>query len=187
MKNLWYRIIKKASGLSGVGIVAHINKAGKIHVASIYNIDVVTNKNEKISLNKHKGKNLIIVNTASQCGFTPQLAELEKLNQQFMNLEILAFPSNDFGNQEPGSNDVIEKFCKINYGSTFPIFIKDKVSGENKQPLYNWLSDPLQNGWNAKEPKWNFYKYVIDKTGKLVGVFSSAVSPLDKKITDLLK
>ncbi len=187
MKNLLYTLIKKASSLSGIGIVADTNADDKLPFKEIYNIDVTTNKNEKITLNKYKGKSLLIVNTASQCGFTPQLAELENLHQQFKNLEILAFPSNDFGNQEPGSNTTIEQFCQINYGSTFPIFIKDKVSGEHKQPLYSWLSDPLQNGWNVKEPKWNFYKYLIGESGILIGVFSSAISPLDKKITGLLK
>lgn len=187
MKNLFYHLIKTVSGISGIGIVADINTDNKMPISSIHDIEVITNKNEKISLDTYKGKYLLIVNTASQCGFTPQLKELETLNQQFKNLEILAFPSNDFGNQEPGSNDTIEKFCQINYGSTFPIFTKDKVSDTNKQLLYQWLSNPSQNGWNAKEPKWNFYKYLIDESGKLIGVFSSAVSPLDKKITDRLR
>ncbi len=175
------------SSLFKIGIIAKTNETNKPPQASIYNINLTTNKNEKFSMAKFSGKKLLIVNTASQCGFTPQLAELEQLYKQDNTLEILAFPSNDFANQEPGSNEYIEEFCRINYGSSFPIFAKDKVTGDDKQQLYEWLSDPKLNGWNSTEPKWNFYKYIIDEKGYLVGVFSSAISPNDKKITIILK
>ena len=135
-----------------------------------------------------KGKYLLIVNLASKCGFTPQYAELETLNQQQKkNLIILGFPSNDFRGQEPASDEEISNFCRVNYGVTFKIFPKNHVIGANKQEVYAWLTNPDKNGWNLQEPSWNFHKYLIDPVGKLVGVFSPAVSPLSKDILNLIK
>ena len=119
------------------------------------------------------------MNLASQCGYTPQYEELEQLYQSNKNdLIILGFPSNDFGGQEPGTDTEIAQFCKINFGVTFPIFPKNFVSGPKKQPVYQWLTDPKKNGWNDKEPTWNFFKYMIDENGNLDTIFSSSVSPL---------
>ncbi len=92
---------------------------------------------------------------------------------------MLGFPSNDFGGQEPGTDEEIENFCKVNFGVTFPLFKKDQVKGDNKQPVYQWLSDAAKNGWNNKQPSWNFYKYLIDEEGNLDKIFSSAVSPTE--------
>ncbi len=122
---------------------------------------------------------MLIVNLASLCGFTPQYEELQKLYEQAENLVILGFPANNFGTQEPGSDEEISNFCKVNYGVTFPLFKKDDVKGNEKQPVYQWLSDKNKNGWNDIEPKWNFYKYLIDEKGNLDKVFSSSVSPMD--------
>ncbi len=134
---------------------------------------------------KDKGKKLLIVNLASRCGFTPQYEELETLYKNYGDkVTVLGFPSNDFGNQEPGSDDEITTFCKVNFGVTFQLFPKGKVKGEDAQPLYKWLSNASENGWNNVPPKWNFYKYLIDETGKLQGVFSSSISPLSQIILD---
>ncbi len=107
------------------------------------------------------------------------MKHLKKLHQQNKNIQILGFPSNDFGEQEPGSDEEIATFCKLNFGVTFPLFKKDNVKGKKRQRIYEWLSNSNENGWNSKEPQWNFYKYVIDENGNLSGVYSSSVSPFD--------
>jgi glutathione peroxidase len=138
-----------------------------------------SNSGEEISFEKYRGRKIIIVNLASQCGYTPQYEALEKLYQQKSNIEILGFPSNDFGEQEPGSDVEIARFCKLNFGVTFPLFKKDNVTGKNRQLIYQWLSNLNENGWNNEQPQWNFYKYVVDENGNLSGIYSSSVSPFD--------
>ena len=123
-------------------------------------------------------REVLIVNLASQCGFTPQYKELENLYQQNY-IVILGFPSNNFGGQEPGSDEEIAKFCKINYGVTFPVFKKNDVKGNTKQSVYKWLTNKNKNGWNDMEPKWNFYKFLIDENGRLAKIFSSSNAPSD--------
>ena len=92
---------------------------------------------------------------------------------------MIGFPSNDFGGQEPGTDEEIENFCKVNFGVTFPLFHKDHVKGNNKQPVYQWLCNADKNGWNSEEPSWNFYKYLVDENGNLEKIYSSSVSPLE--------
>ncbi len=139
-------------------------------------------------LSKWKGKKILLVNTASECGFTPQYEDLQKLAAAYPEkLVVIGFPANDFGGQEPGSNTEITSFCKKNYGVTFPLFEKISVKGETMHPLYQWLSDPKKNGWNDKAPNWNFCKYLLDEEGKLVKFFPSRVNPMSNEITDLLK
>lgn len=124
------------------------------------------------------GKKILIVNVASKCGYTPQYPELEKLyKENESKLIIIGFPSNEFGKQEPGSNSEIQNFCEINYGVTFPISEKVEVKSKNKCELYEWLTNPTKNGWNSKEPSWNFCKYLIDENGFLVGYFPPHVVP----------
>lgn len=169
----------KLSKLTGMGIRILENKENVPPQESFYSLKATLGNGEEIKFDKFKNKKILIVNLASQCGFTPQYAELEKLNQSNKNLVILGFPSNNFGGQEPGSDSEISGFCKINFGVTFPLFKKDDVKGNLKQPVYQWLTDKNKNGWNDEEPKWNFYKYLIDEDGILTKVFSSSVSPLD--------
>ena len=141
-----------------------------------------------INTEKYKGKKLLIINLASRCGYTPQYEELESLNKTYGDkVTILGFPSNEFGNQEPGSDSEIKEFCKINFGVTFELFPKGLVKGEGAQPIYNWLSKPSENGWNNKSPKWNFYKYLVSETGTLEGVFASSISPLSKILLDKIQ
>ncbi|MFA6769871.1 MAG: glutathione peroxidase, partial [Bacteroidales bacterium] len=135
-----------------------------------------------------KGKKVLIVNTASKCGFTPQFKGLEQLHQEYgASLVVLGFPSNDFGAQDPGSNDEILSFCEQNYGVTFQMMDKSSVKGTNKNKVHEWLTTKSKNGWNTQEPSWNFGKYLIDEKGRLLAFFPSKVKPTDKEITEKLK
>ena len=174
-----YSLRMKISKLTGLGIKTDNNMSNKNAPVNFYSLKAITNTGEEIKFEKYKGKKILLVNVASQCGFTPQYAELEELHQQNNNIVILGFPSNNFGAQEPGSDKEIAEFCKVNYGVTFQLFKKNDVKGNNKQPVYQWLSDETKNGWNNKEPEWNFYKYLVSENGDLLNVFSSSVSPLD--------
>lgn len=134
-------------------------------------------------------KKVLIVNTASDCGFTSQYAELQKLYKMFPgSLEIIGFPSNDFKQQEKGTNDQIEKFCKENYGVTFPLVKKSVVVKNSEQnEIYNWLTSKEKNGWNDQAPTWNFAKYLVNEKGILTHYFDPSVSPLGKEVVDVLK
>lgn len=134
---------------------------------------------QEISFNQFKGKKVLIVNVASECGFTPQYEDLQKLHEQFGDkLVVLGFPANNFGSQEPGSNADIQSFCKSNYGVTFQMFEKISVLGKNRHALYQWLEEE-----SGKAPNWNFCKYLIDEKGKVLGFFPSAINPLEEVIT----
>ena len=174
-----YPIQMKISKLTGLGIETETNTSNKKAPMDFYSLSAITNSGERITFEKYRGKKVLLLNLASQCGFTPQYAELEQLHQQNKDIVILGFPSNNFGAQEPGSDEEIAEFCKVNYGVTFQLFKKNDVKGNNKQPVYQWLSDDANNGWNNKEPEWNFYKYLVSENGNLLNVFSSSVSPLD--------
>ena len=169
----------KLSKLTGMGIRILKNKGNVLSQKSFYSLKATSGNGEEIDFGQFKNKKVLVVNLASKCGFTPQYAELEKLNQSNENLVILGFPSNNFGGQEPGSDSEISGFCKINFGVTFPLFKKGEVKGNLKQPVYQWLTDKNKNGWNHEEPQWNFYKYLVNEKGILTKVFSSSVSPLD--------
>jgi glutathione peroxidase len=150
---------------------------------SIYQFDVQKLNGEGISLSHYKDKVLLIVNTASQCGFTPQLKDLVALKNEFGSdgFEILAFPSNDFGGQEPLEGNAIDAFCE-SYGANFPIFEKIRVRGPYADPLYKFLGDKKENGKLNSTPRWNFHKYLIDKTGKLTDFFYPFTKPTSSKI-----
>ena len=151
---------------------------------TIYQFKVEDINGETFDLSSLKGKKVMIVNTASKCGFTPQYAELQRIYEQYKydDFVIIGFPSNDFGNQEPGSNEEISEFCQKNYGVDFPMMAKIKVKGEEKHPLYQFLTEKSKNGFKNSEVKWNFQKYLIDRDGKLVAVKDSNVVPGDNSI-----
>ena len=136
---------------------------------------------EPVSLCQFRGKVLLIVNTASECGYTPQYDGLEKLYRRYRDegFVVLGFPANDFGGQEPGSNKEIAKFCQVNYGITFPVFAKTSVVGANANPLFRELAAKT-----GKSPQWNFHKYLLDQAGRPVAVFESAVEPEDRRIAN---
>jgi glutathione peroxidase len=154
---------------------------------SLYSLKMKGIDGKEIDFSGYKGKMLLIVNTASRCGYTPQYAELQQLHEKYGDkVTILGFPANDFAFQEPGSNSDIQGFCTKNYGVTFQMFEKSEVTGKDKNALYKWLSDKQANGWNDKEPSWNFCKYLVDGNGKLLYFFPSNVSPLAKEIVDVI-
>jgi glutathione peroxidase len=133
-----------------------------------------------VSLCQFRGKVLLIVNTASECGYTPQYEGLEKLYRRYRDkgFVVLGFPANDFGGQEPGSNKEIEQFCRVNYGITFPVFAKTPIIGTNANRLFQQLAAET-----GKPPRWNFHKYLLDRAGRPVAVFESAVQPEDRRVT----
>jgi len=144
---------------------------------------------EEYSFKQLSGSKILIVNTASKCGFTPQYKELETLYQKYKakNFVIIGFPSNDFGGQEPGSNKQIAEFCSKNYGVTFPMMEKVTVKGKGMCELYQFLTQASKNGLIDSEVKWNFQKYLINENGELVAVLDSKVAPMDKKITNWIE
>jgi glutathione peroxidase len=152
---------------------------------SLHEITVQTLDGKPLALSTFKGKVLLVVNTASECGFTPQYAGLEKLYETMKGrgVEILGFPSNDFGAQEPGSAQQIKAFCTKNYGVTFPMFEKVVTKGPGASPVFKLLGGA--DGANA--PKWNFHKYVIGKDGKLKKTFPSKVTPESAELRDALE
>jgi glutathione peroxidase len=131
-----------------------------------------------IPMESYKGKKIIVLNVASECGYTPQYADWQKFYTEHQDkFVVLGFPCNDFGHQEPGSAKEITTFCQKNYGVTFQMFEKVHVTGAEKSPVYQWLTDPAQNGWNNQEPSWNFCKYVINEQGELTHFFKSKIKP----------
>ena len=164
------------------------NKANMQPPVSFYSLHASDNKGNDVSFEEFRGKKILLVNTASDCGFTPQYEDLEKLYQQYKNkLVILAFPANDFGEQEKGSNEEIESFCKINYGVTFPLMKKSVVvKSSDQNEIFKWLSDKSKNGWNDQEPTWNFCKYLVDEKGVLTNYYNSSVSPLSNEVIEAI-
>jgi glutathione peroxidase len=150
---------------------------------SIYKFDVQTLNGEEISLSDYKNKVLLVVNTASQCGFTPQLKDLASLKDQFKNtdFEILAFPSNDFGGQEPLEGEAIANFCQ-NAGANYPVFEKIRVRGPYAHPLYQFFANKKDNGNLKSVPRWNFHKFLVDRTGHVTDFFYPFTKPTSSKI-----
>ncbi|GIV27493.1 MAG: glutathione peroxidase [Bacteroidia bacterium] len=142
-----------------------------------------------VDFSKFKGKKLLIVNTASECGFTPQYKDLETLYQKYKdkNFLIIAFPCNDFGGQEPGDAQQIKSFCQKNYGVSFLIMEKVKIKGDSPHPIYQWLTQKEKNGVKSSTVMWNFQKYLIDENGYLVDYYNSMVSPLSDKIVNWIE
>lgn len=155
---------------------------GEMH-KSIYDYKVNALTGGTIDFSDFKGKKILIVNTASKCGFTPQYEELEKLYEQYKDkLVIVGFPANNFLRQEPGTNEEISAFCKKNYGVTFPMAAKISVKGNDMAPIYHWLTKKEYNGYDNSSVKWNFQKYLIDEQGKLVAVFSPKTKPMSEEV-----
>ena len=155
---------------------------------SFYSFKMKDIDGNEIDFKQYKGKKALLVNVASECGYTPQYAELQKLQELYENkIEVLAFPANDFGSQEPGSNAAIKMFCKNNYNVTFRLFEKISVKGNEMHPLYQWLTDKSKNGWNDMQPDWNFTKYLVDENGVLVAFFPTRIKPMDKRIVSKIK
>jgi len=160
-------------------------------VSSLYSINVKTIDGEEINLSAYKGKVMLIVNVASKCGYTKQYKELEALYRKYRDkgLVVLGFPCNQFGGQEPGTNEEIKKFCTSNFSVSFPMFEKIEVNGENTHPLYKLLKDEKPGFIGTKSIKWNFTKFLVDKKGNVIDRFASQTNPesLTYDIEKLLK
>ena len=159
-------------------------------MATIADFTVSTNKGEPLDLEEKLGKVLLVVNTASKCGFTPQYDGLEELYQRYgdKGFEVLAFPCNQFGNQEPGDAEEIEQFCKVNFGLTFPLMAKVDVNGAAASPLFDWMKTEAPGLMGSKTIKWNFTKFLIDREGNVVKRYGPADAPkaIAKDIEKLL-
>jgi glutathione peroxidase len=157
--------------------------------SSIYDLSVNTLSGDTLSFADHRGKFLLLVNSASDCGYTGQYAELQTLQDRFSDrLQIVAFPSNDFKEQEKGSDAEIAGFCQRNYGVRFPVASKGIVLRKSgQQPVFDWLTDPNKNGWNSLNPQWNFAKFLLDREGRLIRYFGPSVSPLSEDVLMVLE
>ena len=153
----------------------------------IYSIKFNNVVGKEMSLDEFKGKKILVVNVASYCGYTRQYKDLQILQDKYNEkLQVIAFPCNDFGSQEPGSESQIAQFCETNYNIRFPIMSKVNIRSNPIHPIYEWLTNSDFNGWNDSKPRWNFYKYLIDENGNLIKSFGSGTNPLSSEITKSL-
>lgn len=164
-------------------------KSKELMGKTIYDYKVeALEEGKQINFADFKGKKILIVNTASECGFTPQYADLEKLSNEYKDkLVVIGFPANNFGGQEPGSNVEIGAFCQKNYGVTFPLAAKVSVKGDDTAPIFKYLTEKELNGVKNTNILWNFTKFLVDENGKLVDSFISTTKPTDEAITKYLK
>jgi glutathione peroxidase len=158
-------------------------------LSSFYKLKTTSIKGEEICFEKFKDKKVLLVNTASDCGFTPQLTGLQKLHEQYgQQLVVLGFPANDFKEQEKGKDEEIATFCQANYGVTFTMMKKSVVIKNAQQnEVYNWLTHATLNGWNNQTPIWNFSKYLVNEHGMLTNYFGPSVNPTDEEIIKAIK
>ncbi|MFC4162783.1 glutathione peroxidase [Epilithonimonas zeae] len=160
----------------------------KAQAKSIHSFKVEALDGSTIDFSKFKGKKILVVNTASECGFTPQYADLEKLYEQYKNkLVVVGFPANNFGGQEPGANHEIATFCQRNYGVQFPMAAKISVKGDDIAPIYKFLTDKKENGVKNTKILWNFTKILLDEKGNIIDSFVSTTNPMSESITKYLK
>lgn len=164
------------------------SKTKELMGKTIYDFKVESLDGKEINFADFKGKKILIVNTASECGFTPQYADLEKVYEEYKDkLVIVGFPANNFGGQEPGTNTEIGAFCQKNYGVTFPLAAKVSVKGDDTAPIFKYLTEKDLNGVKNTTILWNFTKFLIDENGKLIDTFVSTTKPTDEAITKYLK
>jgi glutathione peroxidase len=151
---------------------------------SFHELSALDINGNTVSMSSFKGKKVLVVNTASKCGYTKQYAQLQELYESFKDkdLVVVGFPSNDFGGQEPGSEEEIAAFCQKNFGVSFPMMGKVSTKGSDQHPVYQWLTEQSRNGVMDAKVKWNFHKFLIDEEGRLVAEYPSGVTPLDEKI-----
>lgn len=181
---LFRKYSHKKSNNSGV----QINAGHAAAITSFYSLQGTLIDKTIFDFNNLKGKKVLLVNLASNCGFTPQYQELEKLNQLYTpNLQVLGFPANDFKSQEPGTDDQIEEFCRRNYGVSFHLFTKASVLKPGQQQVFEWLSSKEKNGWNDQPPSWNFCKYLVDENGNLLYIFKPSISPLNVVVINAIE
>lgn len=165
------------------------SNAGTNPPVSFYSLTAVANNGDTVSFDSFRGKKVLLVNTASNCGYTSQYDDLQKLSERFKDkLVVLGFPANDFKEQEKGTDTEIAEFCRKNFGVSFPLMQKSVVIKSAKQnPVFQWLTDSSKNGWNNKKPSWNFSKYLVDEQGALTHYFDPSVSPLSADVIKAIK
>lgn len=168
--------------------VTELKNGQKQPPVSFYTLKGILNNGDSLDFATLKGKKLMLVNTASDCGYTEQYEALQKLYAEHKeNLLVIGFPANDFKQQEKGTDEEIAQFCKANFGVSFPLMKKSSVvKGENQNAVYKWLTDSTQNGWNNKPPSWNFCKYIINEEGVLTNYFGASISPLNKDVLEAI-
>jgi glutathione peroxidase len=180
-------MISYAAGTSNVTMNNDTATVTQIAQKSIYDFKVEALDGGTIDFASFKGKKILVVNTASKCGYTPQYEGLEALYKKMGGkLVIVGFPANNFGSQEPGTNTEIGEFCKKNYGVTFPMAAKISVKGDDRAAIYNWLCNKSENGVLDAEIKWNFNKFLLDENGKLLYYFDSKVTPMSDELVSKL-
>lgn len=156
-------------------------------VSSFYSLRARSIDGKDVLFEQFKGKKIIILNVASNCGYTPQYSLWEKFyHENSEKVVVLGFPCNQFLGQEPGTSEEIQSFCQKNYGVSFPLFEKVNVKGKEQSIIYQWLTDKSKNGWNAQKPTWNFCKYLINERGELMEFFASAIKPDDEAFLNAL-
>ena len=172
-----------------VGVSMAFGAGATSQPSSVLDFSVKANDGKSVDLNQYKGKVLLIVNTASKCGFTPQYEGLEKVYTTYKDkgFDILAFPANDFGHQEPGTNEEIREFCTSKYNVTFDLFEKIVVKGDGQAPLYQYLTSKTTDPEFAGPIKWNFTKFLVSKEGKIVARYDSKVKPESKEVTEAIE
>jgi glutathione peroxidase len=165
------------------------NPSTTMPASSFHALEAIDINGNTVSMSSFAGKKVMVVNTASECGFTPQYKQLQELHEAYKDkgLVILGFPCNDFGGQEPGTGDEIEAFCQKNYGVTFPLMAKVSIKGDAPHPVYRWLTNKSENGVMDASVKWNFHKFLIDEQGHLVKALGSGIGPFDEEVVGWLK
>lgn len=155
---------------------------------SFYTLQSILNNGTGFDFHSLKGKKVLLVNTASDCGYTHQYSDLEKLHRQYRSsLTVIGFPANDFKEQEKADDASIAAFCQFNFGITFPLMKKSSVvKGSHQHAVFQWLTDAKKNGWNNQQPSWNFCKYMVDEQGKLTHFFEASIEPFSREITDAI-
>jgi glutathione peroxidase len=181
---IFYPVLMVVNRLTGKKNKIMSNKENAMPSASIYDLAVKLNNGKELKLADLKGKKILLVNTASNCGYTNQYADLQSISEKYRDrLVVIGFPANDFADQETGSDDEIAAFCQVNFGVNFPLAKKSSViKGNEQNSVFRWLSDKRLNGWNDQEPTWNFSKYLVNEEGQLLNYFGAAVSPSGSEI-----
>jgi glutathione peroxidase len=184
---IFYPVVMLTGKLFGAKATVKTNSQINPGIPFPFN-SIILNNGKKLEEVAYKNKKILVVNTASDCGYTKQYEPLQKLYETYTNeLLIIGFPANDFKNQETKNDTDIESFCKVNYGVSFPLSKKAAVIGNHKHEVFEWLSNPQKNGWCNIEPEWNFSKYILNEQGLLLGYFGTGIDPLDSKIISCLE
>jgi glutathione peroxidase len=184
-----YPVVTWFGRVTGKNSKVFSNDSTLAPIQSLYDLSFTMNNGQTIPLSTYKGKKILLVNTASDCGYTDQYEDLQKLYEENKDkLVIIGFPANDFKEQEKGTDEDIAQFCKLNYGVTFPLAKKSSVvAGEDQNPVFQWLTDKNKNGWTSKKPSWNFSKYLVNENGVLVNYFDASISPSGSEIKAAIK